>query len=581
MHISLKKFTALTLTGILTLSPITTVQAQEPAHPFAVTTQTAMATAEQLLDALSIAGLTVAVVDIDSGFRWLQGFGYSHVYEQVPVTADTLFNIGSVAKVFTAVAIMQLVEAGKLDLDEPIVTYLPEFSLLPNPVHGGDSNNITTRMLLSHVSGIHDFHGDTFFVTDGSGQDRYFSNRLLDHLSRLHMQNEEVNRITYSNTGFGILGILVSRLTGAHNYFDGFVSHTDTNIFAPLGMTNSSFAITDSNRAYIANPYSDATTPIDHFIYVSDTAAGGMVSTATDMATFMEAMLTDGAGILTAQTISEMATVQDWGIAVPAAMEFGLGIFHLTQADGSVLVGHGGNLQHHSNMILDFNNGIGVFVSGNSVGASAGSIMLSSSIWQAAVLEKTGIPVVAIDPTATPYEPSEVTLTRQEMEALTGWYTLLDQLIISDEGVLTFPQVPGLPTPLELIPMSDGTFATDFGSFSFREYDGTLFVFQGHIEAGERINVSPASSDFAQWLGTYYDSNGEPGLTVDINEYGLIAMNYPDLGDIIFIANYLGDGMVHFPGKMSRFGSVGQFRLEDGVAVFYYSGMVLTRLDTE
>ena len=158
----IKKATAVLLAATMVLTPIA-VSAEETTELFEATKHVATQQATEIMEALSIAGMTIAVVDIDSGFIWLQGLGYANAATREPVTEYTLFSVGSTAKTFTAVAVMQLVEAGLLDLDEPIVTYLPEFSLLPNPAFGGDFRNITARMLLAHVSGVHEFQGEGFF----------------------------------------------------------------------------------------------------------------------------------------------------------------------------------------------------------------------------------------------------------------------------------------------------------------------------------------------------------------------------------------------------------------------------------
>lgn len=101
-----------------------------------------------------------------------------------------MFQVGSTSKPFTAVAVMQLVEQGIIDLDEPIVTYIPEFSLLTSPVFGGNSDNITTRMLLSNTSGIISNWLYAFYVT---GDETYQGNMngLLEWLPTREMSFEE------------------------------------------------------------------------------------------------------------------------------------------------------------------------------------------------------------------------------------------------------------------------------------------------------------------------------------------------------------------------------------------------------
>ncbi|MCL2170171.1 MAG: beta-lactamase family protein, partial [Defluviitaleaceae bacterium] len=149
-----------------------------PNMPYLLTQQTGVATAAQLMEVLDIAGLAFAFVDVNEGFVWTQSFGYADVASRTPVTEDTIFNIASTAKMFTAVAVMQLVEGGYLDLDTPVVYYLPEFRNLPHPIFGGNSDDITVRMLLTHTSGIHELLGNTGAFEAG-GLDRDFMNNLI------------------------------------------------------------------------------------------------------------------------------------------------------------------------------------------------------------------------------------------------------------------------------------------------------------------------------------------------------------------------------------------------------------------
>ncbi|MCP5112202.1 MAG: beta-lactamase family protein, partial [bacterium] len=96
-----------------------------------------------------IPGLSVAVA-IDGEFRWSRGFGLSDVENNVPATADTMFRLASISKPITAVAVMQLAEQGKLDLDAPIRQYVPSFPAKPWP--------ITARQLLGHLGGIRHYN---------------------------------------------------------------------------------------------------------------------------------------------------------------------------------------------------------------------------------------------------------------------------------------------------------------------------------------------------------------------------------------------------------------------------------------
>lgn len=447
MKKTFKRMVAGVLAATMMIMPIN-IMADETSGMFETTKQVALEQTAALMEMFGVPGVTMALVDVDSGFTWTQGLGYAYAAGGVAVTEHTLFPIASSAKVFTAVAVMQLVEAGLLDLDEPIITYLPEFSVLPNPLYGGDYRNITTRMLLTHTSGLHEALGD-YFVNIYGGPNRYIMNSMLPFLASQHMQNEEINRITYNNTGYILLGILVARLSGAENYFDGFVNFAQENIFNPAGMSSSSFDITPYNRPYIALPHYDAETASEFFLYIGGTPAGGMVSNAVDMARFMHIMLNGGiygndesTRILQPSTIEAMLPVENFGInfptSAPTGMEMGLGFMHLSRSNGAISTGHGGNLLHHTEMIIDFENGIGVFVSVNAIAGGAVPGLIGEAIWKAAVYEKTGVEVPLNAYFGTPF-------VAENLEELVGWYATAGELRLNQDGVLYFPSPLGLP----------------------------------------------------------------------------------------------------------------------------------------
>ena len=523
----------------------------------ATTIATAETAAAQFMEAMSVAGMTVAVVDINNNFTWQQGFGYANAVEGTPITPDTVFSIASVAKTFTAVSIMQLVEEGLLDLDEPIITYLPEFSMRTNPVYGGDYRNITARMLLTHTSGIHEYQGEGFVSVEG--QDPLALDNLMPILANLHMQNAELNRITYNNTAYSMLGILVARLRGNQdNFFQGFVDATDERIFAPLGMDNSSFAIDENNRGNITAPHDDATTPSEAFVYVSATPGGGMVASTTDMIAFMEAMLTDGGGILQPATVDEMFALQNMGITKPSAMptglEMGLGVMHWTRPNGATTTGHGGNLQHHSDMIIDRENGIGVFVSVNTTVAAPVPTLLAPMVWEAAVLELTGQPVATDGSFGTP-------VVIEDLQDVVGFYPMFGELIINENGNLAFTNVPGAGE-LELETEDYTTFTTIAGDVWFDKIDGFTFLFLDTDLVGERLNMVPATPEIAAFMGTIYDETGEIAVgSLSLNDRGYVVY---EAGGLTFMANPVGDNAIHFAGRTRMLGSVMEFEVVDG-----------------
>ncbi len=202
------------------------------------------------------------------------GYGMADLERNVPITADTVFESGSVAKQFTAMALLLLEKQGKISLDDPMRKYLPEL-----PDYGAP---LTIRHVLSHVSGLREWRLLATF--SGTPEGTYVLNNqdLLRFASKQHALNfDPGTAYSYTNTGFNILTIVVERALNNGKTFQDF---TRENIFEPLGMTHTrwrdDFRAVVPNRApaYTArNNGFEQDTPVENII-----GAGGMLSTVGD-----------------------------------------------------------------------------------------------------------------------------------------------------------------------------------------------------------------------------------------------------------------------------------------------------------
>src|SRR5271154_1607721 len=173
-----------------------------------------------------IPGVAVGVVS-DQDLIWSKGFGFANLQAKLPMTASTKFRIASNSKLFTAIAIMQLREDGKLRLDDPVVKYLPWFKAKPG---GDDDGPITIEQLLSHSSGLQREAGDHWvsyeFPTTGQLQQLYAGRQAAFAPSV---------RWKYSNLGYAVAGMVVEKVSG-----EKWADYVDRNIFKPLGMNATS-----------------------------------------------------------------------------------------------------------------------------------------------------------------------------------------------------------------------------------------------------------------------------------------------------------------------------------------------------
>jgi CubicO group peptidase (beta-lactamase class C family) len=200
---------------------------------------------EGFLHSHEAAGLAVAVVRDETVVS--RGFGVRDVRTREPVTPETMFHLASVSKPFVATAIVALAAARDdggplLDLDAPIVERIPEFTLAD-----GRAREVTTRQLLSHSSGLPD-------VTDYGWHDPQLGDDALSEfarsLSHLRLQSEPGSTFSYSNAGFELLGLLLSRVTGAT-----FEAAVREHVLTPIGMRDSTFMRCEVPGPLAASPH--------------------------------------------------------------------------------------------------------------------------------------------------------------------------------------------------------------------------------------------------------------------------------------------------------------------------------------
>ncbi len=275
--------------------------------------------------------LSIALVD-DQRIVWAEGFGLADPAGGVAATADTVYRVGSVSKLFTDIAIMQRVEAGTLDLDAPVAEYLPEFT--PSNSSG---TPITLRQLMSHRSGLvrEPPVGHYFDPTEPS---------LVATVASLNdtaLVYAPESRIKYSNAGIAVVGYVLENLQR-----EQFATVLQRDVLDPLGMSSSSFEPSAEVEARLAQ---GIMWTIDGREFAAPTfelgmaPAGSMYSTVTDLGAFISALFAGGMGvngrILEPETLQEMWTPQFGDPADGAAMGIG---FILSRLEGHRRVGHNG-----------------------------------------------------------------------------------------------------------------------------------------------------------------------------------------------------------------------------------------------
>src|SRR5216684_3491451 len=312
---------------------------------------------ETFLDALipsqlqnrDIAGAVVSVVK-DGQVLFAKGYGYADFAAKKPVLADqTLFRPGSISKLFTCTAVMQLVEQGKLDLDKDVNEYL-DFKI-PTAY----SQPVTLRRIMTHTAGFEEW-GKELFVTSAADLERP-SVYLPKHLPVRIFAPGTVP--AYSNYAMSVAGYIVQRVSGER--FEDYVAN---HIYKPLGMIHSTFVqpLPAELEPLMSRGYQVASSPAKSFEFVNGAPAGSMSTSGADMARFAIAHLQDGrygdAQILKPETARLMHS-RTFG-PVPELTGMALAFFQEDQ-NGHKIVGHGGDtawFHSHLHLILDANVGM-------------------------------------------------------------------------------------------------------------------------------------------------------------------------------------------------------------------------------
>jgi CubicO group peptidase (beta-lactamase class C family) len=310
-------------------------------------------------------GLSAAIVK-NGEIVWTGAYGFSRAYTQQPVTSETLFMLASVSKTIVAVAVMQIQEDGRLDLDTDINTYLPFHVVNPN----FPETPITPRMLLTHTSSIADnwpvmqslyVQGDSSLPLGQFLQDYLTPGGAYYSPTQNFYAEEPGTASHYSNIGATLAAYLVEAITGIP-----FDTYCTSHIFEPLGMTETFWHLAGLDQSHIAMPYGYS--KIGHFYHpygfygYPDYPDGELRTSALQLANFLNMFIQygelGGVRLLQPETVEEMRRVQYPDIAP----QFGL-IWYYKNLSGWTLLGHnGGDRGVATEMFLRPEDGVGVIL---------------------------------------------------------------------------------------------------------------------------------------------------------------------------------------------------------------------------
>lgn len=307
------------------------VQPPAPETDYAPAVERIKAAVEYEVQRNNLPALSISLTDSDRTV-WASGFGFQDADKRVPAAADTIYRVGSVSKLFTDIAVMQLVEQGNLDLDAPVESYLPDFK--PQNSYGIP---VTLRRMMSHRSGLvrESPVGNYFDPTEPSLKDTVAS------LNQTSLVYKPDSKTKYSNAAIAVVGaVLESKLTVSHP------ERVRQSILDPLRMTSSDFVITPAVREKLATgwmwTYDGRRFKAPEFL-LGTGPAGNMYSSVVDLSKFLSCLFRNGRTkenrILAAETLELMMTRLPDAGGKPEG--FGLG-FYVQDLDGYRKIGHGG-----------------------------------------------------------------------------------------------------------------------------------------------------------------------------------------------------------------------------------------------
>ena len=280
----------------------------------------------QKMESDHIVGVSAAII-MDGSVIWKNGFGYADKENRVPMTVNTVVNIASVTKTFTALAIMQLHEKGIIDINQPLNKYLPQFD---PKTRGENLEQLTIKSVMTHSSGIQADILKNSDIQTGKYTD------VLGFINDTYLISPPGLVESYSNSGYNILGHLIKEVSK-----QDYPEYIHNNIFTPLGMTHSGF-IMDSlkNKTRV---YSGGERLTEYGF--RDVASGGVYTDINDFIKYAKGLLDayhgTNSSLIQTKTIHEMFTLQSGHVLIESNKK-GLGWF-MFKNDSVFAVTHAGD----------------------------------------------------------------------------------------------------------------------------------------------------------------------------------------------------------------------------------------------
>jgi CubicO group peptidase (beta-lactamase class C family) len=331
--------------------------------------------------------VTVGVVFGDK-LSWTKSYGNADSESSLTASKDTVYRIGSITKMFTATMLEQLVEAGKVNLNDPVEKYFPEVNRVPKRYK--DAPAITLLQLATHTSGLSREPDHTATYVTGKPED--WKETLMAALPHVHYESKPGTRFLYSNIGYAILGAALEQAAA-----QPYLEYLPRDIFIPLGMTHTSLVLTPEIQLHVAKGYQKKAllgTPTSAESDLENRAGrgykvpnGAIYTTVGDMAEFASFLMGKGPSdvlapsrlllyqeqyvVSTGAPVHLKMTVLGPAVQVRGIDGYGLGIMSIRRGKYTA-EGHGGSVSGFSaGLYMNRSAGVAVIVLSNANGEGA------------------------------------------------------------------------------------------------------------------------------------------------------------------------------------------------------------------
>ncbi|WP_238650447.1 serine hydrolase domain-containing protein [Paenibacillus piscarius] len=449
---------------------------------------------QKILSDYGVSGLQYAIRD-QGKITMSGGFGVSDKAAGAPVTQDTMFGIGSISKMHVSAATMMLAEDKIIDIDKPLITYLPQFKMADERY-----KQITPRMLMNHSSGLYGSHYGNSILLDDS--DTRNHDELLTRLQSEQLKSDPGEYSVYCNDGFQLLELMIEQVTGS-----SYTEFLDQHMNGPLQLSSTKTPLNTFDRQKLAKTYFPAFKQALPAENANILGAGGLYSTAEDLTTFAEMLNGKHPDILSEASAEAMQQPEyRKGLWVPEetnTFNYGLGWDAVSLAPFSdygikALSKGGDTIMYHTALVTLPESDISIAVLSSGGSSIYNSIFASNVLL--AYLKDTGR-IDKIRPEATFTAPVKAAMPA-ELQSYSGLYGTIGSTteVTLKNGELSLPELEG-----GLVPAQKYVYT---GKGQFKSPDGSAIVSFDQLKNGKtylKLNVHLQLPGLGQMLMVTYE----------------------------------------------------------------------------